>query len=112
MDQSKSPRPESVVLLQRAVSAVAQSYAWAAAVVLIILVVLTCLDITFSAFGIYFEDIPLLVSLPIVQVGITWLMGNMSLGFTIHHLVREETRIDLARNWGIAALGCAFLYWH
>lgn len=111
MDQSKAPLPEVIVVLQRAVSVVALSYAWAAAVVLIPLITLTCLDITFSAFGFYIEEIPLLVSLQIVQIGITWLMGTMSLGLTIHHLVREETRADLALNWGLSTLGCAVVFW-
>ncbi len=112
MNLSKNPNPQGVVLLRRKLSLIAQCYAWLAASVAALLVVLVFLDIFLSAFGIYTLDEHLLVTLPVFQAVMTWLLGNMSVGFVIHHIVRTDTRIDLALMWGFAALGCVILYWH
>lgn len=112
MTYGKNPLQDGFVLLQSALATLAKSYAWAAATVLTVLVVLAFLDIFLSAFGIYIESIPLLPTLPIYEAATAWLVANMSGGFGIYHLLRPDTRPYLAFWWSLALVGSAAVYWH
>ena len=111
MVKSNASNPSVLFHIRKIASLLAQSLTWVTALVAVLLVVLAFLDIVLSITGIYYLDDHLIVTLPGFQSFLTWLIGFMCLGFSIHHLVRPDTRIDLACKWGLAALVCAVVYW-
>jgi hypothetical protein len=114
MSKIKTQRLSVTVLFKRALCNISQAYAWVMAVFLILLcVAVLFLDVIIPLIGIPTpDDMPLLISLPHFQLAFAWLLVNMSLGFTIYHLICKHTQSSLWRIWALVTLlGGTLLYW-